>query len=84
MATVSNILMLMNVKSLLVATIAIMVKIVSVTISMVVITALVPMVITQPTMTTPSALTNVLREHITAMLMQPVPIPMVVSNALAR
>ena len=82
---VSSVLMLMSVTSLL-ATIALMVKIVSVTISIVSTIALVPMVITQPTMKIPSALisTNVLREHLTAMSMLPVPIPMVVSNALAR
>ena len=79
-------MMLMSVTPLLVATIALMVKTVSVTMSMVDITALVPMVITLPTMTTPSALIsmNVPKEHITAMSMLPVPIPMVVSNALAR
>ena len=83
---VSSVLMLMSVTSLLAATIALMVKIVSVTIFMVSTIALVPMVITQPTMKIPSALisTNVLREHLTAMSMLPVPIPMVVSNALAR
>ena len=47
---VSSVLMLMSVTSLLAATIALMVKIVSVTISMVSTIALVPMVITQPTM----------------------------------
>ena len=82
---VSSVLMLMSVTSLL-ATIALMVKIVSVTISMVSTIALVPMVITQPTMIIPSALisTSVLREDLTAMSMLPVPIPMVVSNALAK
>ena len=82
---VSGVLMLMSVTSLL-ATIALMVKIVSVTISMVSTIALVPMVITQPTMIIPSALisTSVLREDLTAMSMLPVPIPMVVSNAVAK
>ena len=53
---VSSVLMLMSVTSLLAATIALMVKIVSVTISIVSTIALVPMVITQPTVTIPSAL----------------------------
>ena len=83
---VSSVLMLMNVTPFLAATTALMAKIASVTISMVGISVLVLMVITQPTMTTPSALIsmNVPGEHITAMSMLPVPIPMVVSNALAR
>ena len=53
---VSRILMLMSVTSLLAATIALMVKIIIVTISMVSTIALVPMVFTQPTMSIPSAL----------------------------